>query len=61
MMRESRVSVDDEPGIPMPGSTDVLSTDNVTTFFDFTAEKEGKFMDEHVYNGLNLPYNKYEL
>jgi len=51
MIRESRVSVDDEPGIPMPGSTDDLSTDNVTTFFDFTAEEEGKFTDEQVYIG----------
>jgi hypothetical protein len=55
------VSVDDEPGIPMPGSTDVLSTDNVTTFFDFTAEEKGKFTDKYVYNGLILPYNISEL
>jgi hypothetical protein len=41
-MRESRVSVDDEPGVPMPGFTDVLSTDSVTTFFDFTAEGQRK-------------------
>ena len=55
------MSVDDEPGIPMPGSTDILSTDNVTTFFAFTAEEEGKFTDEQVYNGLILPSHKYEL
>jgi hypothetical protein len=61
MIRESRVSVDVEPGIPMPGSTDVLSTDNTTTFFDFTAEEKGKFIDKHVYNGLIVPYNIFEL
>jgi hypothetical protein len=58
MMRELRVSVDDEPRIPMPGYTDVLSTDNMTTCFDFTAEEKGKSIDKHVYNGLILLYNQ---
>jgi hypothetical protein len=53
-MRESRVSFDIEPGIPMPGSTDVLSTDNVTTFFDFTAAEERRCTDAHVYKGRIL-------